>query len=456
MSAPPERAQAGGNVRFGLTLGLLVSSVLLGGSRDGPGDVLLQLLALGLLAHVLLTAPAVRTLPLSLGAPIWLVLIVLSLPLVQMMPLPLSWWSGDATRAGLAAQMAVAGAVPNLHLALQPLSAERAFWGLLPAVAVFVSASSLSMERQRLLLATVLGMGLVSLVLGLLQLADGPDSALRFHSITNPNNAVGFFANRNHLASLLAACLPLALAVVAWVIAGPAEGRSRQPLKVAAAFGLAVLLILGVALTLSRAGLLLGMLGLLLSVPMLLSLRRRRGVKRAYAVIVAVALLLTVQFALFGMLQRLEADPLEDGRWHFAKVTAQAASAQGPAGAGLGSFRQIYQAFDAQAPESTILTYAHNDYAQLWLEAGWLFVVFAVVLIATLCWRALGAWRSKDAGQSLWAKAASISILILLLHSIVDSPLRMTGIQAVFGLLVAVLLCGRGPAVRTHDLDGNH
>ena len=51
---------------------------------------------------------------------------------------------------------------------------------------------------------------------------------------------------------------------------------------------------------------------LLASLPIVLGLRRRRrGTRRVLAVAVALGLTLAVQFALFGILQRLQADPLE-------------------------------------------------------------------------------------------------------------------------------------------------
>ena len=93
-------------------------------------------------------------------------------------------------------------------IGLVPLATERAFVWLLPAVALFLAGLQLSSEQRGNLLKLLVAAAALSVVLGLAQLFGGPDSALRFYSNTNPTEAVGFFANRNHLASLLVIALP--------------------------------------------------------------------------------------------------------------------------------------------------------------------------------------------------------------------------------------------------------
>lgn len=49
----------------------------------------------------------------------------------------------------------------------------------------------------------VIGIGPASVLLGFLQVAQGPSSPLRLFEFTNLTEAVGFFANRNHFSALL-------------------------------------------------------------------------------------------------------------------------------------------------------------------------------------------------------------------------------------------------------------
>ena len=433
-------APAGDKLQLGLTAGVLALAVLLGGGQGGMGDTLTQLLALALLAYLVVGQDSNRRRLSSLPLRIWLPLGLLLVPLLQMMPMPLSAWTSVAGRAPLVSQLASVGLVPEPHIALQVLAPERAVWSLFPALAIYLSALTLTGRQQRLLFALVLGLALLGLLLGLMQVAAGPESALYFYSNTNRGAAVGFFANRNHLAGLLLMALPLSLGAIAIVIGERGNGKPVRLFVVAAAIGFAIMLILGLALTRSRAGLLLGMLGLLLSVPMVFSVRGQRGLKRVFTLTVAAALALTVQFALLGILQRLQVDPLSDYRWQIAEISTDAARSNGPTGSGLGTFRQVFQALDTKQPGQAIVNHAHNDYLELWLEAGWLFIAVAISFVGLILWWGVAAWRSSDARHSLLARAASIALLLMLLHSALDYPLRTTANQAVFALLLASLL----------------
>ena len=58
--------------------------------------------------------------------------------------------------------------------------------------------------RHRLAFAwLLLFLGGLSLLLGFLQMAQGPGSGLRFYDVTNPKEAVGLLANRDHFAAHL-------------------------------------------------------------------------------------------------------------------------------------------------------------------------------------------------------------------------------------------------------------
>jgi O-antigen ligase len=397
--------------------------MLLGGGQGGLGDTFVQLLALVLLAWLAIRA----------SAP-----------------------DGSGRIPAPGALVALVVALPLLHLLLRPLGAERALWSVLPACALYLATLTLSARRQRALVTVIVALALAGLLLGLAQLAAGPDSPLYFYANTNRGASVGLFANRNHQAALLLMSLPLAFGAVAAAAARPEDDGSARLLAIVAASVLAVVMLLGLAVTQSRSGLLLGMVALVACAAMLLSLRKRRGMRRALGLIMVAALLLTSQFALYGILQRAQEDALGDQRWQIAGVTAQAARASAPLGTGLGTFRQVFQTIEMESPGPQITNHAHDDYLELWLEGGWPFFALAAAMIAALGWAAWGAWRSRDAEDSLWAKAASISLLLVLLHSLFDYPLRTTAIEAVFAVLAAVLVSWRWrarPRQRRGDSD---
>ncbi len=104
-------------------------------------------------------------------------------------------------------------------------------------------------------------------------------------------------------------------------------------------------------------------------------------------------------------------------------------------GTGLGSFVIIYPMYEAR--EEIVYVYAnhaHSDYLELLLEVGIasiaLFLLYATQILKHLL-------RSK------LSQAAGLSILAVLLHSIIDYPLRTMAISTIFGLLSAIILSQR-------------
>ncbi len=437
-----DRALSAPNWFFGLSVLLLASALLLGGGRGNLGDTAVQLLAVGLLMAQFALGPIApsteRRFLLSLLA---LVVLVAAL---QMFPLPQKLWQIGVFRAQLSAEMQAAGAVLAPRATLNPLASERALLSLLPACALFAAIWRLTDAQRRRLVLVFLVICLLSILLGFAQLADGQESLLRFHSPTNTTEAVGFFANRNHFASLLVTALPFAIAAAAWWFQHRRPGSPGGVLGVVALVGVAMLLILGIALARSRAGLLLGMLAVVFCMPLLLQWRGRRGGGRALLVIFVATSLLAVQFALIGIVQRLQTDPLDDGRWAYARVLSVAARDAAPLGTGLGSFAEVYPQYEAETgagPGYAVVNHAHNDVLELILELGWLALP---VLLGFLIWFGWVGWRllresaHGDSEALLLARLAWLSALLLVLHSCLDYPLRTTALQSVFAMMLAL------------------
>jgi len=439
-------------LQFPLAALVLAGALLLGGGQGTPGDAAVQLASLALLALVLWRHATDATARLPRTA--WLAAAVLALPLLQLLPLPAGPWAWPAARDELALELAAAGVVPAHRLSLVPVATERALAWLWPAVALFLAVPQLAAGQREALLKGLVVFAAASVVLGFAQIAGGPDSGLRFYDTTNTGASVGFFANRNHLASLLALALPLVVVGSARWLAQRDGVDAGTVLGLLAGIGLVALLILGIAIARSRAGLLLGMLGLLASLPIVLGLRRRRrGTRRVLAVAVALGLTLAVQFALFGILQRLQADPLEDARFRFLPVVTAVAEAHAPLGTGLGGFRRAFEAEQHQ-PEDFYVNQAHNDWAQLWLEGGWPAGALLAAAVAALLASGWQAWRRRDDDGATRAlrRAAWLGLALLALHSLADYPLRTTALLATAGLLAGVLATGhRGPR---HDFKG--
>jgi len=208
-------------------------------------------------------------------------------------------------------------------------------------------------------------------------------------------------------------------------------------------------IIIGMTLTRSRAGMALlfvaGLSGLLLA------WRHDRGESNQRLLHIAlganlVALLLAFQFGFVAFMQRAErSESFEDIRWPAAQVTSQAAIANLPFGSGFGTFAPIYERFEPR----TLLTrrlvnHAHNDWLELWLTGGIPAIVLAAGFLAWLAASTVKVWRNSQARVPVLdvalERAASIVIVLLLLHSVVDYPLRTAALSVLLAMACAYLI----------------
>ncbi|WP_339084573.1 O-antigen ligase family protein [Hyphomicrobium sp. ghe19] len=321
---------------------------------------------------------------------------------------------------------------------------------LMPPLAVFLGTVSLSGVARRQLSYLLLSVGLLSACLGLVQVAQGPGSPLRFFDYTNPSEAVGFFANRNHFAALLY-CLTVFAS--AWLIDAGLNGRKRlfEPaalLPLIAGFVVILILIAAQLVARSRAGLGLTMAALLFAWPLAnFDLRRETGLQAGKVLVAAVALSLifALQFAFLRILERFGADTLDDARWPFARNTFEAARAFMPFGSGMGTFVDVYGMFEPR--ENVFAAYAnhaHNDILELALEAGLPGLFLMAAFGAWILWRCFDLWRRPTAMASatdiLWERAALLVVVLLIAHAVVDYALRTTAIAVVFAFSCALLV----------------
>jgi hypothetical protein len=365
-----------------LLLSLTAATIILalvfgGGTAQGlRSDALVHLASLPLLGLALVAllrrpiAPQAR-LPLVVAAG------SVILVLVHLIPLPPAVWTPLPGR-GFVVETFELAAIPLgwMPISLDPGATWQSFLTLLAPLATFLAVLSIGHDGRRILSLLLVGFALASVVLGLLQLMQGPGSALRFYAITNPSSSVGFFANRNHYAALLYAAVPFA---AAWTIA-LAHDRRRRFGAVACGLALAALL-LGLGVTLSRAGVVLGLSALLLSGFLLVRSsagQSRRSAAYAIAIAGSIGAILVIHYALPGLIGRFEAAAIDDYRFDILSITLAAAKAFLPVGSGFGTFQAVYMMYDR--PEVLLTSYvnhAHNDWAELWLEGGVLFALAA-------------------------------------------------------------------------------
>jgi len=452
--------------RFWLTAFTLLAALLLGGGTRGGflSDALLQLLAIPLL---LLSASRLgdlfwqqRARLRELRFEIVFCLAVVLVPLIQLVPLPPATWTLLPHRAPLIASFDNLGHdLPWLPISVSPNATWLSIAALLPTLAVFFGTILLGYRERRVLSLAVVAFGIVSAFLGLLQIAQGPASRLRFFSATNLTEAVGFFANRNHYAAFLYVVL---LFAAVWAIdigfaVGPWRDRrifeARSIVTVTASFLAIVILLAAEAMARSRAGMVLTMVSLAGVYGLVLTDRRRRTLSATplnfLFAAAGTAFILVVQFALYRVMARFNTDPLDDLRLQFARSTIEAAWAYMPFGAGMGTFVPVYGLFERPQDlfSHAYVNHAHDDILELWLETG----IFGIALMgAFAAWfvsRTIKIWRYAAVGASEFdrslARAATVAVALIVIHSFLDYPLRTAAMTALLafacGLMVETL-----------------
>jgi O-antigen ligase len=430
---------------FAGALLLLFAATLFGGASQGNALSLmaveiasLPLLFVSLYLVLAGAAPRRATLPLILLAA------VVAIPLLQLVPLPPGVWTRLPCRAPVLQVLDVARlGRPWLPFSLAPEQTWRAAMALAPPAAMFVGALFLSDAQRRVLAVCWLALAAISLGLGGLQMLGGADSPLYFYQITNVGAPVGLFSNRNHQAEFLLCLIPVA-AVFAARFDGDFENR-RAFAALLAVLYIAVAIV-GVAVTRSRAGLVLGGLALL-GVGAVIA---RGGTLRRHwraAAICAGGLIAVAAVLVFGpipILDRFSAGAAEP-RFEGWPLVARAASGFLPLGSGVGSFQTVYDAVEPLGDVNpTYFNHAHNDYLELWLETGVIGAGLLPVFAGWMAGRLWTIWTPRTAAPDL-AAACSLTVLLLAAHSAVDYPLRTESLAVLFAFACATLTVYRAP-----------
>lgn len=423
----------------------MVVALVCGGSSSSPISAgIVRICAVPVLALGLWRLNA-RPPPRGAVWPLALVAAVVAIIIVQLVPMPPELWRGLPGHATVAdAYRAAEIPAPWLPISLTSNATWDALLGIIPPAAVLIATLTLDADERRMLAGAVLAVAVTSVGLGMLQLAGGEDSPLRIYAVTNPHSAVGFFANRNHLATFLATNLPLA-AYLATRWAG--RGRGRAVFWIAAGLGFALIAAVGVATTGSRAGLLLVVIGAAGSALVVMRARTKSPSPLwRYCALVAPAILAL----LAGGLILLAVDPAAEHaaehltgpelRFSLTPGVAQAGLVFAPLGSGAGSFATVYQMFEpVEAMGPAFVNHAHDDFIEVWMEAGF---AGAALIAAFLAWWVAATWRVVQEGRTRAAAlslAGSLMVGMFLIHSLVDYPLRTPALACLFAFACGLI-----------------
>lgn len=436
------------SLRHGVVPLFLLGCLLLGGSPQGIWrNLALQLAAIALLVWALLARS--RTHPTAAGRELLgLALLWFTIVLLHLVPLPPSLWSALPGRELAVEAFLLRGEpLPWLPLSLTPAETAAALPVMAVPLAVIAAMLWLGAYRSRWCVAALMLGGMISVLVGVLQLLGGGPY---LYPIANVGAPAGLFANANHQATLLLALIPF-LAAMFGAEQEPDRARSREGVsRMLMAGGGLVVVLLGIALNGSLAALSLALPVLLVSVTLALPKLARAGGLLALlgaALLVGAATLQAAQGLTGG-------EASVTTRADIYQRTTAAIADTFPAGTGIGSFESYYRLYeDPASVDRFFVNHAHSDPLQWLLETG---LPGALLLLAFLLWwlrRCLAIWRSEQ--RDLLALAGTIASAAILAHSLVDYPLRDAAIQAIFAFSLALMADPRSHVVRVQQGSGH-
>ena len=437
----------GKRVRDAVAPVYLFLCLLLGGSGQGVwANMVLQLIGLGLICWSAIAKPrgAVGRDQLQLFC---IALLALGVCTLDLVPLPPGVWQQLGARTNIAEGYRILGESPPwLPISLTPYRSLASLLSAIPALAILAATLRLGC-RPWMLAAALLAGTFGGILLGALQVtsANPETSPWYLYPETNVGLATGFFANANHMADLLVVTLPFLAAIFARAGERRNEGQSYSAVVLLVA-GATLVIAVGIALNGSLAG-----YGLALPVLIGSALIAFPGTRRQVRWLAPIAAIL-----LIGAVGWLSTTPLSSSsnlrastetsvqsRQAILQTSLKATAAFMPFGSGLGSFRSVYALYEDhdRLDPTTFVNHAHNDYVEVALELG---LPGVLVVFLFLLWWARTAWAKwQPRNRDPYEAAATIASAAILLHSVVDFPLRTAALSACFAMCLGILVRSR-------------
>jgi len=299
----------------------------------------------------------------------------------------------------------------------------------------------------QVIVRTIMIFGFLLAIFGLTQSIASPNKVYWVRELSQ-STAFGPFINRHHFAGYMELTIALPLGLV---FAGAIE-REKLLLYVFIA-GL-----MGVALVMtgSRGGIISLVAEILFLVVVTAFLRpsssehhqrhhsmlKRAGVRAGLGLALIGGLFIGVillggEASLTRFIDTVNTDDPSTGRTHFWSVTLEIIKHNPILGTGLGAFGAVYTRFDSRNGLFR-LEQAHNDYLQIFSDAGIVGAFMALVFLVLLFRLAFKRAKSDDPFRRGIAVAALGGCFAVLIHSFFDFTLHTTSNALLFLVLAAL------------------
>jgi O-antigen ligase len=316
---------------------------------------------------------------------------------------------------------------------------------LVYGVLFFLALNNLNRKLSASLVSlTLIGVGFVLALLAVFQFASHFQFIWGVPTLEMyKGRGSGTFMNPNHLAAFLGMTVPLALAYTVM-------GRLSATVRVLLAYG-AVVMLAGIAVSVSRGGIVTAVITLLVFCGALLV--QRDFWKSALVILCILTALGAGAASQFDSIhkrfdQLFDHEPLQDERAFYWEGAWQLFRQAPVWGIGPGHFDVRYPSVRAwrvqDRPE-----YAHNDYLNTLCDWG----VVGMVLVAAVCgllwWGVFLVWRSvrkpshemgsRFSDRSAFVVGAAIALLAVMLHCIVEFNMQRPALAITAVTLMALL-----------------
>jgi O-antigen ligase len=283
----------------------------------------------------------------------------------------------------LASAWNLLGNSPPLQAVSYMPEKSMAWWVFLVCLGVlFITLKSVLTDAATLrrLVVVIICVALVEAVYGLLQALVPSMGVLWVDYIhSGMGNARGTFVNRNNFAAFIEMTWPLALGFTLSQ-GGWRQGDGMRKMLASDQLNKQAVLALGIVVMVlalffsgSRAGITGAMVGFLTFLFLVQSDLKRRGFF-PYALLGGIAILLVLYSSTIGVgpiferFLQIDANNSRLDIWR----DSWAIAIEHPFGIGLRNYENVFPIYNQGLVTDKTVTYAHNDYLQLLIEAGWL------------------------------------------------------------------------------------
>lgn len=424
-----------------------LSLVLGGGGTSNPQTEMILEFLTALVVIALTIAPEWQRGLGTINKVAWLLTALLLLtPIIQLIPLPPAIWQNLPGRAIEVQSLAAAQADHRwMPLSMAPSRTFASLLAMICSVLVVQQVSRLSISGRNWVCATILVIGILSLLLGALQLSHTGGAGWSLYDEFSKGYLVGFQANRNAEADVLLISI-LAFGVL--MTARLSDGRHHTTVWIGLSLGTTPLLI-GILMTGSRTGIALVAVILLILAAMLAPVLRIRARTIGWLAGVAVGLLAIaaalIQLPAVGkIVARFSLN--HEARWDLWADTIYSIHRVWPFGSGVGTIVPMLEAaerLDTVDPSRPVR--AHNDWLEWTLEGGLpglIILGLVVLVIGVMLVRSLQAAHSpkRNPGYRAQVIFAGGVLVVIATHSIDDYPLRSMALAALAAVAVGFLL----------------